>query len=194
MDNSEHLLSSCTDQPVILLVDDEPAIRNMTRIVLEDEGYFILTAANGEEALRLSRTFPGAIHLLLTDVEMPGLNGLQLRERLREERPATKVLLMSGAAGVAEEQALLVKPFGLDVLKERVRLVLLANLIMRCGECRRLWREYFIATATHVELEEELEVAAVSRARKLKVLVETAARHLNHLQQAISQHEEKAHA
>jgi DNA-binding response OmpR family regulator len=124
MDNSEHLLS---DQLVILLVDDEPTIRNITRIVLENEGYLILTAADGEEALLLSRTFPGAIHLLLTDVEMPRLNGLQLRERLREERPATRVLLMSGKVGMAAEQAFLPKPFGPDVLKERVRQMLLSN-------------------------------------------------------------------
>jgi DNA-binding response OmpR family regulator len=125
MDNPERLLSSCADQLVILIVDDEPVIRNIVRVALEEEGYFILTAADGEEALLLSRTFPGAIHLLLTDVQMPKLNGLQLRERLREERPATRVLLMSGRVGMAAEQAFLAKPFSRDVLKERVRRMLL---------------------------------------------------------------------
>src|SRR5215469_15080104 len=127
MDNSEHLTPSRADQVVILVADDEPMIRNLTRIVLEDEGYFILAAADGEEALVLSRTFPGFIHLLLTDVDMPKVNGLQLRERLREERPATKVLLMSGQVHMALEKAFLPKPFGPDVLKERVRQMLFAS-------------------------------------------------------------------
>jgi CheY-like chemotaxis protein len=193
VDNSEHRLSSCAEQLVILLVDDEPMIRDITRVVLEGEGYFILTAADGEEALLVSRTFPGAIHLLLTDVEMPRLNGLQLRERLREERPATRALLMSGKVGMTAEQAFLPKPFGADAVKARVRQMLLTNLITRCGECQRLWREYSITTARHFELEEELKVAAVPRASELKVLVETAARQRDHSRQAISQHEEEAH-
>jgi DNA-binding response OmpR family regulator len=129
VDHSEYLLRSCADRLVILVVDDAPAIRNMVRIALEEEGYFVLSAADGEEALLLSRTFPGAIHLLLTDVEMPRLNGLQLRERLREERPATKVLLMSGQVDVAAAEALLPKPFGPDAVKARVRQMLLTYLI-----------------------------------------------------------------
>jgi len=125
MDHSEHLLPSGADRLVILLVDDEPTIRDITRMVLEGEGYFILNAADGEEALLLSRTFPGTIHLLLTDVDMPGLTGLQLIEQLREERPATRVLLMSGRVDIAAEQAFLPKPFGPDAVKARVREMLL---------------------------------------------------------------------
>jgi DNA-binding response OmpR family regulator len=126
MENLERLLPSSVDQRVILVVDDDPVIVELVRSVLEGEGYFILTAADGEEALLLSRAFPGTIHLLLTDVEMSKLNGLQLRERVREERPATKVLLMSGRVHKLGEQSLR-KPFGLGVLKERVRQMLLAG-------------------------------------------------------------------
>jgi CheY-like chemotaxis protein len=124
MDNSERLFPSRVNQLVILIVDDEPVVVDLVRIALEDEGYFLLAAADGEEALVLSRTFPGAIHLLLTDVQMPNLGGLQLRERFREERPATRVLLMSGQAHMAAEQAFLPKPFSPAVLKERVRQML----------------------------------------------------------------------
>jgi DNA-binding response OmpR family regulator len=123
----DHLLPSRAHQTVILVVDDEPQVRDIVRILLEDEGYFILTAADGEEALLLSRSFPGTIHLVLTDVEMPRLDGLQLRERLREERPATRVLLMSGHVHMAAEPAFLPKPFAAAVLKERVRQMLLSS-------------------------------------------------------------------
>jgi two-component system, cell cycle sensor histidine kinase and response regulator CckA len=121
MQNPDHLLPLKPGQPVILLVDDEPMILNLARIVLEDEGYFILTAGDGEEALFLSRTFPGTIHLLLSDVKMPKMDGLQLTEQLAGERPATKVLLMSGQVDSAVGQILLRKPFGPEVLKQRVR-------------------------------------------------------------------------
>jgi DNA-binding response OmpR family regulator len=192
VDNPEHLLPSRVNQLVILVADDEPIIRNIARIVLEREGYFILTAGDGEEALLLSRVYPGTIHLFLTDVGMPKLDGLQLRERLREERPAAGIVLMSGRIDMDAEQGLR-KPFGPDVLKERVRLMLLTNWIKGCGECQRLWREYSIATVRHIELEEDLQVAAVLRASKLKVQVETASQQRNHSQQAISQHEQEAH-
>ena len=106
---------------MILLVDDDPLLRNAARIALEREGYFILTAADGEEALHLSRSFPGKIRLLLTDVEMPKVDGLQLREKLLEERPATKALLMSARVKMPLKQGFLRKPFTLDALRKRVR-------------------------------------------------------------------------
>jgi CheY-like chemotaxis protein len=122
MDNPEHLLPLRADQAVILLVDDEPMIRNIARIVLEGEGYFTLSAADGQEALLLSRKFPGTIHLVLSDVTMPKMDGLELRDRLGQERRATRVLLMSGLqVELPAEQPFLQKPFTLDVLRERVR-------------------------------------------------------------------------
>jgi len=71
-------------------------IRNVARLVLEREGYFILAAHDGEEALHLSRKFPGTIHGVLSDVKMPKMVGLQLRARILMERPGVQVLLMSG--------------------------------------------------------------------------------------------------
>jgi YesN/AraC family two-component response regulator len=72
-----------------------------------------LCAADGQEALQLSRAFPHKIHLVLSDVEMPKVNGLQLREKLLEERPGTKMLLMSGRqVELSVEQPFLRKPFG----------------------------------------------------------------------------------
>ena len=124
MNNPEHLLPLDANQKVILLVEDEPLVRNVLRIILERDGYFILTAADGEEALHLSHSFPGIIHLLLSGVEMPRMDGLQLVDRVREESPATKVLMMSARVEMPPGQAFLPKPFTLALLKERVREVL----------------------------------------------------------------------
>jgi CheY-like chemotaxis protein len=126
MDNSEYV-SPHPGQTVILVVDDEPLIVDLAKIVLEAEGYFILSANDGEEALVLCRKFPGTLHLLVSDVKMPNMDGLQLIEKLREERPGTKVLLMSGHVGSVVGHAILRKPFGPDVLKERVREMLLSG-------------------------------------------------------------------
>jgi DNA-binding response OmpR family regulator len=118
MDNSEHLFPA---RAVILVADDDPAVLELLRVVLEQEGYSVLTAADGDEAMRISRAFSGTIHLVVTDLHMPGLDGLQLREKLQVERPATRVLLMSGQIFLADEWAFLLKPFNLDLLKTRVR-------------------------------------------------------------------------
>jgi len=119
MNNPEHLLPCVrSDQTVVMVADDEPMIRNIARIWLEAEGYFILTAADGQEALLLSRAYPRTIHLVVSDVEMPNMDGLQLREKLLEERPGTKMLLMSGQAAVPVE---LRKPFLAGTLIELVR-------------------------------------------------------------------------
>jgi DNA-binding response OmpR family regulator len=121
MNKRERVLPLDANQTVILLAEDEPLLRNVVRIMLEKEGYFILSAADGEEALYLSRTFPGKIHMLLSDVEMPWMDGLQLRSQVLEERPATRVLLMSGHVDGSVGQSLLRKPFSMVVLRERVR-------------------------------------------------------------------------
>jgi hypothetical protein len=67
------------------------------------------------------------------------------------------------------------------------------NFIKRCAECQRLWREYSIATARHINLEDELQVAGVARRSELKVLVEGAARQRSQAWQALSQHKKEAH-
>ena len=85
-----------TGQRVILVAEDDEQVRNLIQTVLSREGYSILSAPNGEEALLLSREYAGPIELLLTDVKMPKMDGLQLRDHLLRERPEIKILVMSG--------------------------------------------------------------------------------------------------
>ena len=80
----------------VLVVEDEAMLRGVVRKVLEIEGYRVLLAGRPEEALQLSSEYPEAIHLLLTDMVMPGMNGRQLVKRINELRPATRVLYFSG--------------------------------------------------------------------------------------------------
>lgn len=79
----------------ILLVEDEELVRTMTRTILEANGYRVLEAGDGPEAIRLSQDHAGPIHLLVTDVVMPEMNGWQLSERLVPAHPEMKVLYMS---------------------------------------------------------------------------------------------------
>jgi signal transduction histidine kinase len=93
-----------TDSPLphgeetILLVEDEQALREVTRRILTAAGYKVLVAANGPRALQVAAEHTGSIDLLLSDVIMPQMPGPQLAERLLVERPAVRVLLMSGFA------------------------------------------------------------------------------------------------
>ena len=91
------LASLGAHRPVILVADDEALIRNLVTLLLQHEGYFVLSAADGREGLELSRQYPGTIDLLITDVQMPRMNGTDLCGHLLEERPGIKVLVMSGA-------------------------------------------------------------------------------------------------
>src|SRR5579883_1533840 len=110
---------------VVLLVDDEPAVLRMVEAVLANAGFTVLTAADGPEALKVSRDYPGAIHLLLTDVVMPEMDGPELAEKLTQERPRMRVLLMSGHSPHQIPEAflsrLLQKPFHPRELLERIR-------------------------------------------------------------------------
>jgi DNA-binding NtrC family response regulator len=118
---------SCSgDQTVILIADDEVLIRSVARIALEKEGYYTLACHDGEEALHISRSFPGTIHAVLSDVKMPKVNGLELREQILAERPGIKVLLMSGQTDstVPSSVEFLPKPFGPAVLQDRMRQLL----------------------------------------------------------------------
>ena len=125
MQHSEHSRLSNSDPTVILLADDDMLIRDVASRVLESDGYFVLSANDGQEALSISRHFPGTIHALLSDVNMPNLDGLGLREQILIERPGTKVLLMSGQLeSPAGSIPFLRKPFGSSVLKERMHQLL----------------------------------------------------------------------
>jgi PAS domain S-box-containing protein len=81
---------------VILLVEDEESVRRMTRRVLQNLGYHVLEAAHGGDALQIVAGEPGPIHLLVTDIVMPGMSGQQLAAELKAIRPDLKVLYMSG--------------------------------------------------------------------------------------------------
>ena len=113
----------------ILLVEDAEPLRKLAHMFLRDNGYQVLTAADGSEAQQVAAQNPGPIHLLLTDVVMPGINGRVLAERLAPRHPAMKVLYMSGYTdtfiaghGVLEEGThLLHKPFTEELLVRRVR-------------------------------------------------------------------------
>ena len=82
----------------ILLVEDQEAVRHLTREILEMSGYVILEAASGKEALRISGEHKAPIRLMVTDVVMPGMSGTELGQRLRALRPEMKVLYISGYA------------------------------------------------------------------------------------------------
>ena len=118
-------------QPVILVADDEPLVRNLATLLMQKEGYFVLSAADGDEGLELSRKYPGSIELVITDVQMPRLNGSDLCAHLLEERPGIKVLMMSGAdtSEIVRQNAnlpFLPKPFNGKALKAKVRAILAA--------------------------------------------------------------------
>lgn len=116
----------------ILLVEDAEPLRKLANMFLKDNGYQVLTACDGEEALQVARRHAGPIQLLLTDVVMPGINGRVLAERLAPWQPGMKVLYMSGYTdsfisghGVLEPGThLLHKPFTEEALARKVREVL----------------------------------------------------------------------
>ena len=120
-----------SSQSVILVADDEVLIRNLVTLLMQREGHFVLSAADGHEGLELSRKYPGTIDLVITDVDMPRMNGTDLCGHLMEERPGMKVLVMSGAdiseiVSQNENLPFLPKPFDGQTLKARVRAVLTA--------------------------------------------------------------------
>jgi two-component system, cell cycle sensor histidine kinase and response regulator CckA len=110
------------EAPTILVVDDEPAIRDIASRILRRAHYTVLTAPDGPSALRLASEHPGTIHYLLTDVVMPHMPGNELARRLTAIRPSTRVLYMSGYAepmlanGTSTQVRLLDKPFTPDQL------------------------------------------------------------------------------
>jgi two-component system, cell cycle sensor histidine kinase and response regulator CckA len=122
-----------TDAPAgsetILLVEDEEAVRGLLYEVLTENGYNVLKAASGAEALRVSRAHRGSLDLLLTDVVMPGMGGREVATALTAERPGLRVLFASGYTaeaiarhGVLEPGTDLIhKPFTPDALLRRVR-------------------------------------------------------------------------
>jgi CheY-like chemotaxis protein len=113
----------------ILLVEDEPAIRKITRLMLEKLGYTVLIASAPDEAIRLVQSYADRIDLLITDVIMPGMNGRDLAEKLLALHPHLKCLFMSGYTanviahhGVLDKEIhFLQKPFFMKDLALKIR-------------------------------------------------------------------------
>jgi PAS domain S-box-containing protein len=116
-------------QETVLLVEDDDVVRGVALRALRDGGYTVVEARHAEEALAVSRKHPGPIHLLLTDIVMPGMDGMELARRCRVERPQCRVLFMSGysdkgpssADFAGGETVVLRKPFAPLELLQRVR-------------------------------------------------------------------------
>jgi CheY-like chemotaxis protein len=116
----------------ILLAEDEDAVRDLIHEILETRGYKVLSTHGPDEALRVCDAYEGTIHLAITDVVMPGMNGWSLSELIRSKRPQTKILYMSGYTdgiiigdgAVDVRDTFLQKPVTVDVLCSKVRAVL----------------------------------------------------------------------
>lgn len=127
------------EETVILLAEDDPIVRNLVRAMLTNQGYAVLTADDGREALEICDAFSDQIHLLLTDVLMPRMDGIELADAVRRRRPDIKIVLMSGhtAQIIREENlpdAFLRKPFVPPTLLKCVEKVLASPGPVQCEE------------------------------------------------------------
>jgi PAS domain S-box-containing protein len=122
-------VSSARGHETVLLVDDEEDVRTVLRDSLAAQGYNVLCAGSGQEALALAAEHPGKVDVLITDTIMPGMDGPKLARSLRAARPETKVLYISGytedaslfGSGLLRSEAFLQKPFPLESLAQKVR-------------------------------------------------------------------------
>ncbi len=115
------------EQETILIVEDEPAVRQLFAMALTRAGYKVLEARNGQEAMKMFDEYSGTIDLLLTDMRMPYMNGADLTKKLRAQRDDLKMICMSGysvADGSAAARDFLTKPFSRDEMLKKVREVL----------------------------------------------------------------------
>jgi two-component system cell cycle sensor histidine kinase/response regulator CckA len=133
---------NCQAQPAagaetILLVEDEDAVRKVSRQILQGKGYRVLEANCGLEALRLSDAHEGPIHLVMSDFVMPGMSGSETVAELVRRRPGIRVLFVSGDTQEAVVQRQIVdpstvflqKPFSIATLTESVRETLRRKLV-----------------------------------------------------------------
>jgi DNA-binding response OmpR family regulator len=119
---ADHLNNS---DKTILFADDDGQLQKFVAALLHKCGYKVIVAGNGIDALQKARQFDGTIDLLLSDVEMPGMTGIELAIQLNQERPDTKILLISGLATgmlvLNNGWSFLPKPFVSDMLRDRIR-------------------------------------------------------------------------
>jgi two-component system cell cycle sensor histidine kinase/response regulator CckA len=126
------LVNAQAERLFVLIVEDEPAMREVTRRILSRSGYNVIVAATGHEAIEIAAARSGDIDVLLTDVVMPRMLGKEAAERIRALRPGVKVLFMSGyAQGVLDSQGvveadvnLIQKPFSQTQLLATLRQII----------------------------------------------------------------------
>ena len=134
-DTEEHAETPLTrprESMTVLVADDEAGVRKLAARILRARGYSVLEAASGAEALVVARAWHGRIHLLVTEVVMPEMNGWDLARRLQDERPGLETLYISGYAenavvregGVDKKVNFLQKPFAAGALVQMVRKLL----------------------------------------------------------------------
>jgi len=119
--------------PTILVVEDDPAILKMVRLILEEAGFGVLSAGSADQARLVAEGFPRPIHLLLSDVMMPDVSGPELASALKQNRPEMRVMLMSGFADGAmlvlnHGWHFIAKPFLATALLARVNDVLRSDV------------------------------------------------------------------
>jgi CheY-like chemotaxis protein len=139
MEESESRILRRTMAPLgtetILMAEDDRIVRTFTRRALEMHGYKVLEAEHGEMAMEISGTYPGPIHILLTDMLMPGMNGRELADKFKVQRPNIPLLFMSGYTdevimdqGMLEAGSVFLhKPFSPTLLIEVIQEALAAN-------------------------------------------------------------------
>ena len=125
----------------ILLAEDEHPVRTFVRTMLQKAGYNVIIAVDGQDGLAKSREFKGTIHMLLSDVEMPNMTGIELATQIQIDRPEIRVLLMSGMVSgmllLNEGWQFLPKPFMTSLLKDRIHHLLLgANVAAKPVQSR----------------------------------------------------------
>jgi two-component system, OmpR family, alkaline phosphatase synthesis response regulator PhoP len=122
----EHDDRKSREHPTILVADDEPALLVVAAAILSRSGYRVLTAPNGNEALRVFENTKDTIHLVISDFAMPGIDGYQFVRSIQDRSPSTAVLLMSAAGQFVTGRGVtaIVKPFTQETLVARVRSLL----------------------------------------------------------------------
>jgi two-component system, cell cycle sensor histidine kinase and response regulator CckA len=126
---AETPLTRVRESMTVLVVDDEAGVRKLAARILRTRGYSVLEAASGAEALIVAQSWHGRIHLLVTDVMMPGMSGWALARQLQDERPGLETLFISGYAanavvhegGLDKKANFLQKPFAAGALVQQVR-------------------------------------------------------------------------
>ena len=120
---------------VILVAEDNDDVRLAVSNILKADGFTVLTTYDGKAALELSRSYPGTIDLLLSDVDMPFMGGQELCQTITVERPGIKVLLMSGGGGRERVRMkglpFLQKPFTGTALRQSIKALLSPNPPLR---------------------------------------------------------------